>query len=61
MTFPERFFARYFEAAYGFSEKNGFSVEVLNGIKLPKGRPVIFVLTHIGKWDFEIVNEQIKE
>ena len=40
---------------------NGFSVEVLNGIKLPKGRPVIFALTHIGKWDFEIVNEQIKE
>ena len=40
---------------------NGFSVEVLNSMKLPKGRSVIFVLTHIGKWDFEIVNEQIKE
>lgn len=39
----------------------GFSVEVLNRIKLPKGHPVIFALTHIGKWDFEIVNEQIKE
>ena len=40
---------------------NGFSVEILNSIKLPKGRSVIFALTHIGKWDFEIVNEQIKE
>lgn len=39
---------------------NGFSVEVLSDIKLPEGRPVIFALTHIGKWDFEIVNEQIR-
>ena len=39
----------------------GFSVEMLNEIKLPKKFPVIFALTHIGKWDFEIVNEQIKE
>lgn len=39
---------------------NGFSVEVLSEIKPPEGRPVIFALTHIGKWDFEIVNEQIR-
>lgn len=39
----------------------GFSVEILNNIKIPESRPVIFALTHIGKWDFEIVNEQIKE
>lgn len=28
---------------------------------LPKDRHVIFSVTHIGKYDFEIVNEQIKE
>lgn len=40
---------------------NGFSVEMLNDIRVPKDRPVIFAVTHIGKWDFEIINEQIKE
>lgn len=40
---------------------NGLSVEMLNEVKFPENRPVIFALTHIGKWDFEIVNEQIKE
>lgn len=39
---------------------NGFSVEVLRNIKVPEDRAVVFALTHIGKWDFEIVNEQIK-
>lgn len=28
---------------------------------IPKGKQVIFVVSHIGKWDFEIVNEQIKQ
>lgn len=40
---------------------NGFSVEMLNDIRVLQGRPVIFAITHIGKRDFEIVNEQIKE
>lgn len=40
---------------------NGFSVEVLNKVKVPQDRSIIFAVTHIGKWDFEIVNEQIKE
>ncbi len=40
---------------------NGFTVEILNDIKVPKGHPVIFAVTHIGKWDFEIVNEAIRE
>lgn len=39
---------------------NVFSVEVLRNIKVPEDRAVVFALTHIGKWDFEIVNEQIK-
>lgn len=39
---------------------NGFSVELLSDIKMPEDRAVVFALTHIGKWDFEIVNEQIK-
>ena len=34
-------------------------MEELNDIKVPKQRFVVFALTHIGKWDFEIVNEQI--
>lgn len=29
--------------------------------RVPKDRPVILAITHIGKWDFEIINEQIKE
>lgn len=29
--------------------------------QLPNDRPVLFSVTHIGKYDFEIVNEQIKE
>lgn len=29
--------------------------------KLPKNRPTIFAVSHIGKYDFEIVNEKIKE
>lgn len=29
--------------------------------KIPKGRSVTFVVSHIGKFDYEIVNEQIKE
>lgn len=40
---------------------NGFTVETLTDIKAPKGQPVIFAVTHIGKWDFEIVNETIRE
>lgn len=36
-------------------------MEILNDIKVSKGRPIIFAVTHIGKWDFKIVNEQIKE
>lgn len=40
---------------------NRYSVEFLNDIKIPQERSIIFALTHIGKWDFEIVNEQIKE
>lgn len=57
-----RFFRPLFRRCLWIQRRvNGFSVEMLNEIKVPKGRPVIFALTHIGKWDFEIVNEQIKE
>ncbi|MCM1540215.1 MAG: 1-acyl-sn-glycerol-3-phosphate acyltransferase [Blautia sp.] len=37
----------------------GFQVELLNEITLENKSPVIFAVTHIGKWDIEIVNEQI--
>lgn len=29
--------------------------------KYQKNKPVIFRVTHIGKWDFEIVNERIRD
>ncbi|MCM1307367.1 MAG: hypothetical protein NC223_02075 [Butyrivibrio sp.] len=40
----------------------GFSVEILNDRKtdIPKGKSVVFAVTHIGKYDVEIVDEQIK-
>lgn len=34
-------------------------MEVLHRTYIWKKQPVIFAVTHIGKWDFEIVNEQI--
>lgn len=41
----------------------GFSVEVMNDrqIEFPERKSIIFAVTHIGKFDVEIVNEQIKE
>lgn len=40
---------------------NGQSIEVI-GQKIPKTKcPIVFVVTHIGKYDFEMVNEIIKE
>ena len=37
----------------------GFEVEVLKQIRLPKKHPIIFAVSHIGKWDIEILYEQI--
>lgn len=37
---------------------NHFHVELLNEIK-DTDKAVIYAVTHIGKWDFEIINEQI--
>lgn len=57
-----KFFRPLFRSCLYLQRKaNGFSLEMLNDIKVPKGRSVIFALTHIGKWDFEIINEQINE
>lgn len=41
----------------------GQSIEVIGNKKIKKvtGTPIVFVVTHIGKYDFEIVNEKIKE
>lgn len=41
----------------------GFSVELLNDseVKRPKVKSIIFAVTHIGKFDFQILDEQIKE
>lgn len=37
----------------------GFQTEVIHRERLNSNKPVIFAVTHIGKWDIEIVNEQI--
>lgn len=37
----------------------GFKIEVLNRVRITEKAPVIFAVTHIGKWDFEMVNEQL--
>ncbi len=40
----------------------GLSYEFLDGKLPPRNtkRPVVFAVSHIGKWDFEIINEAIK-
>lgn len=43
---------------FGQRKIYGFQVEVLKQIN-SKNYPVIFAVTHIGKWDFEIVCEKI--
>lgn len=37
----------------------GFRIEIIRFINQRDNKPVIFAVTHIGKWDFEIVNEKI--
>lgn len=39
---------------------NGFTVECLNEIHMEKEEALIIAVTHIGKWDFEIINEKIE-
>lgn len=39
----------------------GFRVELMHITKKRNRSPVIFAVTHMGKWDFEIVNEQIPQ
>lgn len=39
----------------------GFSYEIINNKKTYTDRPVIFAVTHIGKFDIEVVSEAIKE
>lgn len=36
-------------------------VTILNFNNESTDKPIIYVVTHIGKWDFEIINEQIKD
>ena len=44
---------------FGKREICGFKIEVLNRVRMAEKEPVIFGVTHIGKWDFDMVNEQI--
>lgn len=38
----------------------GFSIEFINSELEPTDKQRVFAVSHIGKWDFEIVNEVIK-
>lgn len=61
-TVGKKFFHNFFRRCLWIQRKvNGFTVELLNDIEIPKDNSVIFAVTHIGKWDFEIVSEQIRE
>lgn len=40
---------------------NKFEVEFIKFDEIKEDRPIIFAISHIGKWDFEIINEAIKE
>ena len=39
----------------------GFTNEVLNDKRTPTDRPIIFAVTHVGKFDIEVVSEAIKD
>lgn len=39
----------------------GFSYEILNDRRAKGDRPIIFAVTHVGKFDIEVVSEAIKE
>lgn len=40
---------------------NHQTVEIIQYTEKPDNKQVVFVVSHIGKWDFEIVNEQIRD
>lgn len=39
----------------------GFSYEILSDKKTKTDRPIIFAITHVGKFDIEVISEAIKE
>lgn len=39
----------------------GFSYEIINSKKTKTDRPIIFAITHVGKFDIEVISEAIKE
>ena len=39
----------------------GFSHEVLKDLRTPTDRPIIYAVTHVGKFDIEVVSEAIKD
>lgn len=39
----------------------GFSYEIINDNREKTNRPIIFAVTHVGKFDIEVVSEAIKE
>ena len=39
----------------------GFSYEIINDNREETNRPIIFAVTHVGKFDIEVISEAIKE
>lgn len=39
----------------------GFSFEIVNNERKPTNRPIIFAVTHVGKFDIEVISEAIKD
>lgn len=39
----------------------GFSYELIKDERIPTDRPIIFALTHVGKFDIEVTSEAIKD
>ena len=43
------------------NKRAGFQIKLLENNSIPTDRPKIFCVTHIGKFDIEVVSEIIKE
>ncbi len=43
------------------NQVGGFTYEIIRDKRIPTQRPVIFAVTHVGKFDIEVVSEAIKD
>ena len=48
--------------AYKLKNKiGGFDYTLINDLRTPTNKPIIFAITHVGKFDIELVSEAIKD